>query len=98
MAERVRTRPAPVTTPGGADDLFSPPDGTTAAVTVAHGPYSERLPVSGLTVGEVRARYRDRFDIDPQSTPVLDGRDVDNTTVIRPGQVLVFVRRAGEKG
>jgi hypothetical protein len=98
MAERTRTRPAPATSLGGPDDLYAPPDGTTAAVTVAHGPYSERLPVSGLTIGEVRARYRDRFDIDPHSQPVLDGRDVDNGTVIRPGQVLVFVRRAGEKG
>jgi hypothetical protein len=84
------------TGPGGLDDIF-----TAAAsrnVTVSHGPYSEDLPVGNMTVAEIRARYRDRFDIDPGSQPVIDGSEVGPDTVVRPGQVLLFTRRAGEKG
>jgi hypothetical protein len=81
----------------GLDDLFDAP-GTCVPVTVCSGLYVEQLPVGNMSVGEVRARYADRFDIDPASQAVLDGRDVDDQTVIKPGQRLTFVRRAGEKG
>jgi hypothetical protein len=99
MRERARNRnvlgqPGP----GGLGDIF-PADGASAPlVTVAHGPYFERLPVGDMNVGEIRARYRDRFDIDPRSLAVLDGNTVGNDTIVRAGQVLTFVRRSGEKG
>ena len=32
------------------------------------------------------------------SQAVLAGNEVGNETVVRPGQLLMFVRRAGEKG
>lgn len=83
--------------PPGLDDLFEPP-GASVPVTVCSGLYVEQLPVGHMSVGEVRARYADRFDIDPESQAVLDGRDVDDQTVVQPGQRLTFVRRAGEKG
>jgi len=70
----------------------------TGRVTVCHGPYCEDLPVGGLTVGSVRERFRDRLDIDPASQAVLDGREVTDGTVVRQGQLLTFIRRAGEKG
>jgi hypothetical protein len=66
--------------------------------TVAHGPYAEELPVGGMSVGEIRRRYRDRFDIDPRSEAILDGSPVGDDEQIRAGQVLTFIRRAGEKG
>jgi hypothetical protein len=65
---------------------------------VASGPYAYPLPVAGSTVGEVRTRFRDRLDIPPHSQATLDGVDVDDSTVVRAGQVLMFVQRAGEKG
>ena len=67
-------------------------------VTVASGPYAERLPISNATVRDIRARFRDRFDIDPRSQTVVDGTDVGDDTVVRAGQVLMFMHRAGEKG
>ena len=40
----------------------------------------------------------DRPDIDPNGRAQLDGRDAHDDTVVRPGQNLMFVHRAGEKG
>lgn len=77
------------------DDMYNSGPGL---VTVACGPYVEPLPVGNMTVAEVRARYRDRFDIDPDSQGILDGEEVSDDTRIGTGQVLAFVRRAGEKG
>ena len=84
--------------PSGLGSLFAGPDDAPALVTVSSGPYIEQLPVGGASVGEIRRRFRDRFDIDPHSQAVLDGRDVGDETVVRPGQALMFARRAGEKG
>jgi hypothetical protein len=67
-------------------------------VTVSSGPYLEALPVGNMTVGEIRRRFRDRFDLDPNSQGVLNGHDVSDDVVVRPGQALMFTRRAGEKG
>src|SRR5262249_5657046 len=99
MLERMRsTREALGPGPGGLGTLFAGDDGNAGMVTVAHGPYSEQLPVGDMSAGEIRARYRDRFDIDPESLAVLDGTEVHNDTRVRAGQILMFVRRAGEKG
>lgn len=67
-------------------------------VSVASGPYAEELPVAGSTVGEVRKRFSDRFDIDPKSTAVVNGKPADETYVLKSGEHLLFVRHAGEKG
>jgi hypothetical protein len=83
--------------PGAPDDLFATTD-EPELVTVSHGIHLERLAVGNRTVGEIRARFADRFDIDPRSRAQLDGREVDDRTVVRAGQVLMFVRHAGEKG
>lgn len=97
LQEQVRpVREAHGVGPGGLGDVFA--DSGAVMVTVAHGPYSEQLPVANMAVGEIRARYRDRFDIDPQSQGVVDGNEVGDDTVVRTGQVLMFVRKAGEKG
>jgi hypothetical protein len=82
----------------GLGSIFDDSLGGDDLVTVASGPYAEQLPVANLTVGEIRGRFRDRFDIDPRSQAVLAGNEVGDETVVRPGQLLMFVRRAGEKG
>lgn len=79
--------------PSGVDDNVD-----SMMVTVSHWPYCERLPVGEMTVSEIRRRYADRFDIDPQSVATIDGREADGETVVAAGQTLMFVRRAGEKG
>ncbi len=83
---------------GGLGSIFDEADDTGRLVTVTSGPYAEQLPVGNASVGEIRARFRDRFDIDPRSVAVLDGHDVNDDTVVRAGQTLMFVHRAGEKG
>jgi hypothetical protein len=99
MPEKVRARRQESLGPGpfGNDDLFAPLD-QGEPVTVTHGPYAEELPAGGMSVGEIRRRYGDRFDIDPMSEAIVDGSLVGDDTVVRAGQMLTFARRAGEKG
>ena len=84
--------------PGGGASLFDDAPECQLPVTVSSGPYAEQLPVGNLPVGEIRRRFRDRFDLDAHSQAVLDGHDVGDEVIVRPGQALMFVRRAGEKG
>jgi hypothetical protein len=93
-----QTRVREQTGSGGGPALADEDVGGSTMVTVSHWPYCERLPVGDMTVGEIRRRYADRFDIDPLSVATVDGHEVDATTVVTAGQVLMFVRRAGEKG
>ena len=88
---RERERPGPASSFGG--DAPDP-----GPVTVAHGPYSESLPVADMTVGEIRSRYRDRFDLHPESDAILDGLTVSDDTTVGTGQMLTFIHRSGEKG
>jgi hypothetical protein len=66
--------------------------------TVTHGPYAEVLPIAEMTVSQVRSRFRDRLDIHPEAMAMLDGNPVDDTTTVRAGQTLMFIRQSGEKG
>jgi hypothetical protein len=87
--------------PGGTnvwDDAATATVDAAATATVMHGPYAEQIPVADMAVGMIRQRYGDRFDISPDSTAFIDGNPVDEHTVVRAGQVLMFARRAGEKG
>jgi hypothetical protein len=83
---------------GGLGNLFADAHEPDGLVTVAVGPYVERLPLGNSTVGEIRNRFHQRFDIDPRSQAVIDGNEVGDDTVIRTGQVLMFVHKSGEKG
>jgi hypothetical protein len=100
MTQRVRPqRHADVTFgPGNQDSFFTGTGDSEGTVMVSHGPYMERLPVGNMTVGEIRMRFGDRLDIDPQSQAVLDGQEVDEDIRVTIGQALAFVRKAGEKG
>ena len=84
--------------PGGLGTMFGDDGDGVGMVTVTHGLHQEQLPVGNMTVGDIRARLADRLDIDPNGRAQLDGRDVNDDTVVRPGQNLMFVHRAGEKG
>ena len=98
MNERIRPESERHRAPGGAPGIFAQaPDGH-LPVRVSSGHYAEDLPVGNLSVGEIRGRFRDRLDLDPNSQAVLDGNDVGDDVIVRPGQALMFTRRAGEKG
>jgi hypothetical protein len=84
---------------GPSNGLFS--DALDAAdLTIRVGPSGnlQRLPLANRSVAEIRARYQDRLNLAPGSQAQLDGEPVTDTTVVRAGQTLTFVQRAGEKG
>ncbi len=90
--QRQRTGGAP---DAGSSDFAPQPLGN---VTVAHGIFSESLPIREMSVAAVRARMADVLDIHPESVALLDAEQVGEDAIVRAGQRLVFVRRAGEKG
>jgi hypothetical protein len=101
MQERVRTpREALGAGPDGAGlgSIFSDAAGDGSLITVEYGLYREQLPGGGMTVRQIRARYADRFDIDPDSVAILNGRAVDENTMVSEGQELQFSKHIGEKG
>jgi len=91
------TRERP-TNAGGLGSIFDDNHEPNGLVTVAVGPYLERLPLGNSTVAQIRARFGPRFDIDPRTQAVLDGHEVGDAAVVRTGQVLMFVHKSGEKG
>jgi hypothetical protein len=95
MTERIQTRQRNRPETAAHEN---PGPGTDPDVMVTTGLYADSLPVAGMTVSEVRRRFADRLNIDPAATAVLDGHAADETVRLRAGQVLSFVRAAGEKG
>ena len=93
-----QNNPREIPAGAGLGNLFDEPSDPAGLVTVAVGPYVERLPLGRSTVGEIRSRFRSRFDIDPRSQAVIDGNEVTDDTVVRTGQVLMFIHKSGEKG
>ena len=51
-----------------------------------------------LVRDRARAELEERMNIDPEATAVIDGVEANEGTVLREGQVLNFVKPAGEKG
>lgn len=97
MQERKHERPRE-TGDGPSGGLFVDAAPTGGSVDVAHGPYRETLPVAEMTVAEIRHRFRDHLDIHPQAVGLVQGNEVSDSTRVRAGQTLMFVRPAGEKG
>ncbi len=96
--QRTRTRFVDI---GSGDDLFGALGGTavgTELARVVHGTYNEALPVAEMSIAQVRRRFGDLLDIHPEATGMLDGVSVDDDVIVQAGQVLLFVRPAGEKG
>lgn len=67
-------------------------------INISSGPYSEELPLAGTTVGEIKRRFSDRFDIDSKAQSIVNGNVVGDDVVLKSGESLMFVRHAGEKG
>lgn len=101
MSERTRQADRmQIVTGGGSpdDDFFDDAQAGTGLANVSHGPYVEQLPVANLSVSQVRERFEDRLDIHPEAVALLDGNPVDDAATVRAGQMLAFIRPAGEKG
>ena len=98
MKEKSRTQLRPALAGGPGAGLFDDEPAAAGLATVTHGAYAEQLPVAEMTVAEVRQRFRDRLDIHPQALALIDANFVDDSTRVRAGQLLTFVRPSGEKG
>ena len=81
-----------------SDEFAATATAAQGSVDVIHGVYAHSLPLAGLTVRDARLELEDRMNIDPEAASVVDGREVDEDTVLTEGQVLNFVKHAGEKG
>ena len=79
-------------------DPFDAGANTAGLATITHGPYTEQVPIAGLTVGAIRGRFRDRYNLPADGLGWLDGTEVHDDTVVREGQVLTFMHRANAKG
>jgi len=98
IRERFQTQPVAM----GPESLAGEVDTATAvrdrSVGVIHGVHTHSLPLAGMTIGQARAELEERMNIDPEANPIVDGNDVDENYVLREGQVLNFLKAAGEKG
>ena len=98
MSEKVKQPNEKPAFGGTGDGSGLTPLTETPLATVCHGPYAESLPVVGMSIEKVRRKFADRFNIAKDAQAVLDGIEVPPDTIIQTGQMLTFVRRAGEKG
>ena len=80
------------------DEFASPVPRREGRVDVIHGVYAHSLPLSGLTVRHARAELQERMNIPTDALAVVDGTEANEDTVLHEGQVLNFVKPAGEKG
>ena len=97
MEEQVRVpRERPGGGPSGLDDPFASGADEFGGMANVNG---EDVPVSGMTLGEIRHRLADRFRIEPGSATHVNGERVDDENqVVRTGERVEFLRHAGEKG
>ena len=97
MEEQVRANLNRATDgPSGLDDPFASGAEEFGGMAVING---HDAPVSGMTLGEIRTRLADRFEIEPNSTVQINGEVIqDESRVVRTGERVEFVRYVGEKG
>ncbi len=73
-------------------------DEESGKVKVLYGVHALEAALAGRTVLSVREALAQPLNISPRAVALVDGREVDVTHVLSPGEVLEFVRYAGEKG
>jgi hypothetical protein len=66
-------------------------------VHIASGVYQD-VTRAGQTVAEIREHHGLSLDVDPNSRAIVNGHEVGEDHVLAAGDVLMFTRRAGEKG
>jgi hypothetical protein len=89
----------PAVGPDPYGDSFATATATVSGrVEVIHGVYAHSLPLAGMSVRQARAELDDRMNIDPEAVAVLDGREATDDDLLVQGQVLNFIKAAGEKG
>lgn len=65
-------------------------------VRVCYGVVSLLLPVAGSTTAQIRDRFASELGMRRDTPAYIEGRLAEDTTTVSAGQMLVFIRRAGE--
>ena len=78
--------------------VTTPHEEETGKVRVIYGVHSLEAGLAGRTVGNVREALAKPMNISPRAVALVNGQEVDATYVLTPGELLEFVRYAGEKG
>jgi hypothetical protein len=84
-----------VTSPRG---VAAPREEEAGKVRVIYGVHSLEAGLAGRTVGSVREALAQPLNISPRAVALVNGQEVDTTHVLVTGELLEFVRYAGEKG
>lgn len=67
-------------------------------ISVSCGASSSNYPVVGRSVGFVKATYKEILNINPEAEGIVNGVKVADSYVMKSGDTLEFVRKAGTKG
>ena len=84
-----------VTPPRG---LTTPREEEPGKVKVIYGVHAIEATLAGRTVLSVREALAQPLNISPRAVALVNGQEVDSTHVLGQGELLEFVRYAGEKG
>ena len=98
LRRRRREQPPRERPHGGAPSSEEEPEGDPTGVQVIWGAMAQQMALAGMRVGDARALLQQAFNLAPEVTVLVDGRPVTGAHRLASGQVLEFVRHAGEKG
>jgi len=84
-----------VTSPRGTT---TPEGGEIGQVKVIYGVHALEASLAGRTVLSVREALAQPLNISPRAIALVNGQEVEGTHILGPGELLEFVRYAGEKG
>lgn len=84
-----------VTPPRG---LTAPHEREAGKVRILYGVHALEASLAGRTVSSVREALAQPLNISPRAVALVNGQEVEGSHVLGSGEVLEFVRYAGEKG
>ena len=67
-------------------------------IQVSSGASSNRFPVAGRSVQQVRTQLQEVLNIDSLSQAIVNGDVEDSNYILQSGDTLEFIKQAGKKG
>jgi hypothetical protein len=98
LRRRRREQPPREMPRGEAPSSEGEPEGHPTGVQVIWGAMAQQMELGGMTVGDAHALLQPAFNLAPEVAVLVDGRLATGDHRLASGQVLEFVRHAGEKG
>lgn len=71
---------------------------TSTTIQISCGASSGRFPLVGRSVAEIGELLREVLNVSKLSTGLVNGQEVDGHYVVKEGDVLEFLKPAGQKG